>query len=326
MSMTQHQANLDSWTWINPCDPSRFERRRLQANACQRNEKKLENILRIADRVFDDLSVMEQFYAGAEGDGRAGEHARADRCLKVNMPEVASHLAEAERHLWSALEISAAQRQGFVDRQVARQAPAKEGQSAKLHLGSAGYLIPGWINVDGGGADLMANLNWGLPFPDASARYIYSSHMLEHLRYGDQAPVFLRDVLRTLEPHGVARFVVPDVRKLLRAYVEKDRNFFSFREEFYRLDPGFLKDGIPTLDYILLFCGAAPQMLSYNHKFGYDSETLCDLLRKAGFARAYESAFQGSEHPELRVDGFSYNTRARDHGEDHYSLFVEAVK
>lgn len=326
MSEVNDETSRDSWTWIDPCDPSRFERRRLEVNDLACNEKRLENILRIADRVFDDLSVMEQFYAGAEGAGRAGEHALADRNLKVEMPEVSTHLAEAERHLWKALEISAMQRRQFLKRQVSQQAIAGNGHAVKLHLGSAGYLIPGWINVDGGGADLMANLNWQLPFPDGSAKYVYSSHMLEHLRYGDQAPVFLRDVLRVLEPGGVARFVVPNVRKLLQAYVERDRDFFSAREEFYKLNPGFLRDGIPTLDYILLFCGAAPQMLSYNHKFGYDSQTLCDLLRKAGFSQAHESTFQGSEHPELRVDSFSYNARAHDHGNDHYSLFVEATK
>lgn len=87
-----------------------------------------------------------------------------------------------------------------------------------------------------------------------------------------------------------------------------------------------MNDGVATLDYILLFCGAAPQVLGYNHKFGYDATTLQKLLMNAGFGKVTESTFQGSVHQELRVDDFSYNTQAQHLDSEHYSLFVEVTK
>jgi len=58
----------------------------------------------------------------------------------------------------------------------------------------------------------------GLPYPDASAVAIYSSHMLEHL-YFDQAQKALREFRRLITPTGILRLALPDSEKLASSFL-----------------------------------------------------------------------------------------------------------
>ena len=306
--------------WLDPKDVTRFSRKEPVIQAGASNEDVLQNIMRLTDEIFDHLSVFEQFpettARGAVSQARNRWEASGER----------AGLLRAERELWTVYAALRDRRERFVGEQLQTLGIEGHSHGLKLHIGSAGYLIEGWINIDAGGADLALNINWGLPFPDNSVAFAYSAHVLEHLRYSDQAPVFVREVLRVLAPGGTVRFVVPDLRKLFTAYAEGDREFFSDRHKFYPLNDGFMNGDVANLDYVLLYGGAGPQNLNYNHKFGYDAHTLCKLLIAAGFASAIESEFQQSMHPELRIDDFSFDARAESHGGRHYSLFVEARK
>jgi hypothetical protein len=142
----------------------------------------------------------------------------------------------------------------------------------------------------------------------------------------NQMPDLLREVFRVMAPGGTARFVVPDIRKLVAAYINGDTAFFDAKKEYYPVSDGFLDGGVTNLDYILFFCGAAHQVLNYHHKFGYDTHTLCRHLRSAGFSEVMASGFQESAYAELRVDDQSYNSVAADDQGNHFSLFVEVTK
>jgi SAM-dependent methyltransferase len=313
-------CDLARLKWLDPNDVTRFSRKEPVVRDGASNEDVLENIMRLTDEIFGYLSVFEQFpettARGAVSQARNRQEASSER----------AGLLRAERELWAVYAALRDRRERFVGKQLEALGIGDCSQGLKLHIGSAGYLIEGWINIDAGGADLALNINWGLPFPDNSVTFAYSAHVLEHLRYRDQAPPFVREVLRVLAPGGTVRFVVPDLRKLLTAYAEGDGKFFSDRQKFYPLSHGFMNGDVANLDYVLLYSGAGPQNLNYNHKFGYDAHTLCKLLMDAGFASAVESQFQRSAHPELRVDDFSFDAKAESHGGRHYSLFVEAKK
>jgi hypothetical protein len=319
------QRGSSDWSWFDPNSQERFTQRQLTVREDASTESRLQNIVRLIDQVFDDVSVFEQ-YEETRGNGRAGDRATADLSKRMDLPGVRTALARVEHELFELRDALQDKRASFVEQQLSTLGIDETTSGLKIHIGSAGYLMESWLNIDAGGADLALNVNWGLPFQNGSTRFAYCSHLLEHLRYSDQAPVFVREVHRILENGGVVRFVVPDVGKLLTAYALRDKDFYASRQEFYPLVEGFLRDGLATLDYLLLFSGAAPQLLSYNHKFGYDSSTLRKLLIDAGFSSVTESSFQGSKHPELRVDNFSYNTRATHRGGEHYSLFFEATK
>ena len=78
--------------------------------------------------------------------------------------------------------------------------------------------------------------------------------------------------------------VVPDIEKCLRAYADKDDAFFDS---------------------------------------GCSLRTRPRCLERAGFVQIRRCAHQQSPHEELRVDHASSSASAK-HGDEHYSLFVEA--
>jgi SAM-dependent methyltransferase len=328
MGMTEQNRTpirLRDWNWFDPSSTERFTARVPIPPVDTSTEIHLQNIIRLADRIFDHLSVFEQFCADSDKD-RAGSHAVADPARRVDIPGAKAGLRNIEQGLWNLYTVLKDRQTAFVQQQLQALGIDEQTRGLKVHIGSAGYMIEDWLNIDAGGGDLTLNVNWGLQLPDGSAQFAYCSHLLEHLRYSDQAPVFVREIHRILATGGTVRLVVPDLRKLLSAYVERNREFFDERQRYYLLHKGFTHEGIATLDYILLFAGAAPQVLSYNHKFGYDASTLRRLLLDAGFSTVVESEFMQSHHAELCVDAFSYNTQAQYRGSEHYSLFIEATK
>ena len=315
--------DLDRLKWVDPKSKGRFKKRELRNHDWDSevsSEIILENILLLIDQIFDHLSVFEQYSETTSRGAKADKH----KLLKnINAKHA---LIDAYKNLWNSYSILIGERSTFIEDQIKSLKINKATKGLKIHIGSGGHNLNGWLNIDAGGEDFALNINWGLPFEDQSSRYVYCAHVLEHIRFKDQAPVFVREIYRILENNGVVRFVVPDIRKLMKAYVENDQEFFKVRNEYYPLSEGFLNNGVATLDYILLFCGAGSQLLNYNHKFGYDAVTLCNLLLSSGFSKTKVCEFQSSNFEELRVDDYGYNARAKNDENEHFSLFVEAIK
>jgi SAM-dependent methyltransferase len=196
-------------------------------------------------------------------------------------------------------------------------------QHLQLHIGSGPYNLEGWINLDIFPAQLSTNVLWGLPFTDGQCRYVFLSHLLEHLFYPTDAMGLLEEIYRILEPGGVVRIVVPDIEQCLRAYQENNKAFFQQRVEHWGAGDG----NATRLEHFLSYAGAGPDpaWLFEAHKFGYDFETLTRALQRAGFTTIIRSSFMGSEHEALCVDEHSQVASAK-FGDAYYSLFVEAVK
>lgn len=210
-----------------------------------------------------------------------------------------------------------------VSRQLTALGINAHSRNLRLHVGAGGHNLAGWINLDISPADLTVNVTEGLPLPDGSVACVFASHMLEHLYYPQQTLGFLAECHRVLAPGGVLRLIVPDIEQCIQAYVRRDSAFFATRiEKWKHWQPG----GTPLEDF-LAYAGAgpAPSYFLESHKYGFDYETLERALRRVGFAAVERSTFQGSRHPELRVDAASEVADAR-HGETYYSLFVEAGK
>ena len=82
----------------------------------------------------------------------------------------------------------------------------------KLNLGCGKNELPGYDN-----RDIKAGQPcYPLPFADGTVEEIRASHVLDHLTFR-QAIEALRDWFRVLQPGGVIRVAVPDVRKCLAA-------------------------------------------------------------------------------------------------------------
>ena len=216
-----------------------------------------------------------------------------------------------------------AQRKGWLAAQLRALGISGEDRHLRLHIGSGGHALEGWVNIDVAPAPLAMNIKWGLPFVDGAADYAFVCHVLEHLFYPAEALSVLKDVHRVLAPGGVLRVVVPDIEKCLRAYVEEDQAFFKGRQGTW----DWWSEAETRLEDFLVYAGAGPSpgRLFEAHKFGYDLETLSHLLRRAGFREIERSDYMESRHASLRVDHASRVAGAR-FGDQHYSLFVDATR
>ena len=60
----------------------------------------------------------------------------------------------------------------------------------------------------------------GLPFPDNTFDVVYHSHVLEHLPK-NEAPGFVKECFRVLNPGGILRIVIPDLEEITREYLRQ---------------------------------------------------------------------------------------------------------
>lgn len=194
----------------------------------------------------------------------------------------------------------------WLDRRQQQRLRELRGQHhLRLHLACGTRILPGWVNVDIlPEADLRLDLRDRLPLPDGCAQFIYASHFLEHLDYRREAPPFLDECWRLLEPGGVLRLVVPGVEKVLRAYAAEDAGFFA---EQAALHPAWCQTRLEHVMYTVHQDG--------RHEYGYDFETMAKLLQVHGFEPEL-SSYNASRFVELNLD-------YRGAG---LSLFVDAVK
>jgi len=92
-----------------------------------------------------------------------------------------------------------------------------------INLGCGGRFHPDWVNADIAPCDLSVircDLSQRLPFPDNDFDVVYHSNVLEHIRRED-APAFMRECFRILNPGGILRVAVPDLERICRLYLEK---------------------------------------------------------------------------------------------------------
>jgi predicted SAM-dependent methyltransferase len=184
----------------------------------------------------------------------------------------------------------------------------------RLHLGCGPMLLDGWVNVDMrlGRGILTAKLPRALTrFPSGSTRFIYASHVLEHLEYPSEAGFFARECHRLLIDGGALRVIVPGIEKIIRAYVADDEAFFAVQASMH---PPECTTKLEHLMFALQQGG--------EHKYGFDFETMSKLLRGAGFKDVVLSDCNASAFQELRID---YRSLTDNQGR-YLSLYVDAIK
>jgi len=214
-------------------------------------------------------------------------------------------------------------RTAYLSEQLASLNVAAQARDLRLHIGCGKGRLTGWVNIDVYPAPLAMNVLWGLPFATGSARYVFVSHLLEHLFYPADVRPFLAEIRRVLSPGGVLRMVVPDIEQCVAAYVNYDPEFFASRRETWTWWP---ENATPLEDFLAYAgAGAEPAHLFEAHKYGYDFKTLAHVLVDAGFTGVTRSTYMGSTHEPLRVDDASAVAKAR-YGDRYYSLFVEAER
>lgn len=174
----------------------------------------------------------------------------------------------------------------------------------------------GWVNVDGfqqSGINCLLDGRSPMPFPDGSVQGLFSEHFFEHLRYPEEAGLFLRECRRVMRLGAVLRIIVPDGESYLKAYMTEGwKEMAGVRPlDENRCDPWGLsfRTKMEVVNEMFRQGG--------EHFFAYDYETLELLMRESGFERISRSAYGESADARLLLD-LAY----RQPG----SLYVEAIR
>lgn len=271
----------------------------------------LERIARVTAELPQDILGFGSI-ASVAGTAHM-EVARAQEGLHDRLVEVATHL---ENMRASLLELQS----NYLARQMARWSIGPNTRGLRVNL-TGETPVDGWLNVGSHASGIVTNLLWPLPLPDACASRVFFAMAIEHFPV-QRVLAILREIHRTLELGGVVRVVTQDTERYIDAYSRRDMSFFEGQRTYWPMPA----DIGPPLHHILAWSGASRRPEDFfDHKYGYDFETLSALLYRAGFARVERSAYMGSRHLDLRVDTLSADAGARI-GDVTYALFIEAVK
>ena len=181
------------------------------------------------------------------------------------------------------------------------------------------------------------NLKNGLPFPTDSVEFVYHSHLLEHLDR-NEAPGFLREILRVLMPGGIQRIVVPDFEHLCRSYVDHidscdadqglaaqhDKYIESVLEQSVRRE-AFSTARQPRIQRVMenLILGDARQR-GETHQWMYDRISLSVLLSKVGYTDITLEEFNTSRVNDWHMIGLDLDEDGKQYKPG--SLYMEAAK
>lgn len=290
-----------------------------QVNGETRDRALAEAASRTAQEHTETISKLARTVAGDLWGFGADVH--RDASTDDSESSLVARLGEVRRALSGIAAELRERRAPYLATQLSRLNLSSEA-GLKLNLGSGRSRIEGWLNVDVPPADLEMHLNWGLPFAEGVAQYVYLSHVLEHF-YKREALELLRDAHRALRPGGVARVVVPDIEKCMRAYVQNDEGYFETRRRLWSRSS---QSAATSLELVLKNVGAGVKPGSFwGHKHGYDFETLSHVLRQAGFTSVERSEYMESKQQDLRIDAAS-RIAGHEHAEIKFSMFVEATK
>ena len=152
----------------------------------------------------------------------------------------------------------------------------------------------------------------GIPFDDMSVDYIYTSHMLEHLRKED-AMFVLKECYRVLKQGGVLRVLVPDLKMYVKKYLDEiessDGDDTSAADRFM---DGIMLQGIGEVRPLFY------RSMCKRHQWMYDFESLAKRLHDCGFSKVKECKLQESSLPDI-----SYIEQEEYHSK---SVYLDAIK
>lgn len=136
------------------------------------------------------------------------------------------------------------------------------------------------------------DLTKNLPYPKNTFKYVFSSHVFEHLPRATLARL-LREVHRVLQPGGTMRVSVPDLTIMVNSYQEEDGD--AFVKAIFEIDQANTKN---------------------RHHWMYNEQSMRALLSEASFANITRCQYRQGKCPDLD---------SLDNRPEH-SLFMEADK
>ena len=165
----------------------------------------------------------------------------------------------------------------------------------KVNLCSGSQKVPGYFGIDLlDGADLRLDLaTMDLPFAASSLETVVCMSAINYFTRA-RARQLIREMHRVLQPGGVCRVGVQDLKSLAERYVRGDTEFFH-----QKLPDGRERFEGPTLGdkFAAWFYGYA--IGASRCEYFYDFESLAYLFTAAGFAQIERKAYRESRIPEV---------------------------
>ncbi len=193
---------------------------------------------------------------------------------------------------------------------IARRRAVEGERGVLVNIGCGPFGKEGWINFDlfaAPGVTLRVDCRRRFPLADGAARGIHVEHYFEHLEPTTERPRFLAECRRCLEPGGVLRIVVPDMRKYVEAYLAPGWGMLNDIGCGGELPQSTFATKMEALNHVFVQDG--------EHYGGFDEEYLRSTLELA--------AFTGIQRVQWREGHFPGGAIDREQHQP-YSLYMEA--
>jgi len=155
----------------------------------------------------------------------------------------------------------------------------------------------------------------GLPYKDGTVKYIYTSHLLEHLSR-NAVKHFLNECYRVLRKGGIVRIIVPDLQIRIRSYIQKMEDIGERKSNNTSISPAdeFLEGlGLFNNEKNNSFLIKSIKFLQGNkniHKWMYDYYSLEFKLKQCGFNNITQRGYLDSQIEDIGLldnpDRFRY--------------------
>jgi predicted SAM-dependent methyltransferase len=195
---------------------------------------------------------------------------------------------------------------------IAKRRTLQRQRGLLVNVGCGPFGREGWINLDlfpAPGVTLQVDCRRHFPLADGSARGIHVEHYFEHLEPTTERPRFLGECRRVLEPGGVLRIIVPDMRKYAEAYLSPGWQMLNDVGCGGELPQATFGTKIEALNHVFVQDG--------EHYGGFDAEYLRRTLEQSGFADIDQVGWRQGRFPGGPIDREQHRP---------YSLFMEAIR
>lgn len=181
----------------------------------------------------------------------------------------------------------------------------------KLQIGTGGNVMEGWLNTDwfihdsrlGDARATFLDARKRFPFDDNCFDYIFSEHMIEHMRHAEGLHM-LRECGRVLKPGGRLRIATPDLDFITAL---REGELTGARERYVRSVTEQWMPEVAALGWYDAAFVINNALRNWGHLFVYDARVLRKTLELAGFEAIERVAVGRSAHPAL--DGVEYHGR-----------------
>tara|TARA_B100000035_G_scaffold46322_1_gene35085 strand:- start:425 stop:1282 length:858 start_codon:yes stop_codon:yes gene_type:complete len=144
---------------------------------------------------------------------------------------------------------------------------------------------------------------WDTKLESSSYNVVFTSHMLEHIPHF-RLEKTISEFNRILKKNGILRIVVPDLRKMVDAYVKNDIKFYKLSRHYTNhlgIGGSFLSKLISPGKNTLAISREMDEIFGgYAHIYHFDFEMLKILLTKWGFSKIKKSKFCQSVDKDMK--------------------------